>query len=174
MELDYRKKDGDGKFGNQEKVWRLADATIQYFHKYKKLFTLQSQFVNSIEYAYQAHLQGRIFSENEFITISCQIETIASELLSKTYPLRATDDFIKLQELLLDIEPPQPPSPCMFAPGSRQKIEVMRQRYENGYQVFHDDDFVEEKGVANYDGYIKLFSKIMEPSIRYKIDKLEM
>lgn len=165
MELEYGRKDGQSR-GKEQAVWDLAYATIQYFRKYRHQFKLSSQFVNSIEYGYSLYIQGKAFSDSEFVTFSCQVETIASELLVKTYPLAGTEDYVNLQKLVNAIEPPQAPYPCLYSPGSKQKIEIMRWRAENGYQVFHDDDFTGEYSLPNYDGYLKLYGKIMEPKIK--------
>lgn len=36
---------------------------------------------------------------------------------------------------------PEAPYPCVFAPGSRAKVEALRWRYLNGFKLFRNDDY---------------------------------
>jgi len=79
-------------------------------------------------------------SKREYKAIHGFVEYLASELLQTFFESR--------HKLVLELKSfyevlankPLPPYPTFATPGSKEKIEVLRSRLENGYSLFHPDD----------------------------------
>lgn len=71
-------------------------------------------------------------------------------------------ELLRCRRSALYLRRPLPPGPTAAEPGSAEKIDVMRRRWADGYQIAHPDDAT----LAAYDDAVNTFARLIRDAAR--------